>query len=57
MPITSAGDDTAEATVSMLYAESVRGNAEVKLLGQCDYALVKQQGRWFIRRWSMRYDT
>jgi hypothetical protein len=56
MLITSAGDDTAEATVSMLYAESVHGKAEVKMLGQYDYALVKQQGRWFISRWSMRYD-
>ena len=55
MLITSAGDHTAEATVSMLYAESVHGKAEVKLLGQYDYALVKQQGRWFISRWSMRY--
>ena len=57
MLITSAGDDTAEATVSMLYAESVHGKAEVKMLGQYDYALVKQQGRWFISRWSMRYDN
>lgn len=55
--ITRADAASAEATVSMLYAESSAGGAVVvKMVGHYDYALVKRNGRWLIHRWSMRYD-
>lgn len=55
--IANASADTAEVTVTMAYAESTAGGAlEFKMVGQYDYHLVKQSGRWSIARWSMRYD-
>ncbi len=55
--LTRASSDRAEATVSMLYAESTPGGAvAVKMIGQYDYVLTKADGRWSIARWSMRYD-
>lgn len=54
--ITHADEDSAQATLSMLYAEFADGEPEIKMTGQYDYQLVKQDGRWFIDRWSMRYD-
>ena len=48
---------SAEASVSMLYAESqAGGTVAVKMVGQYDYQLEKRAGRWLITRWSMRYD-
>mgnify|MGYP002637114994 FL=1 len=55
--IANASADAAEVTVTMAYAESTDGGAlEFKMIGQYDYHLVKQSGRWSIARWSMRYD-
>ena len=54
--ITNADEATAQATVSMLYTESTGGKPEVTMTGQYDYSLVKQEDRWFIDGWSMRYD-
>jgi hypothetical protein len=55
--ITRADATSAEATVSMLYAESSPGGVvALKMLGQYDYGLVKRDGRWLLHRWSMRYD-
>ncbi len=55
--IANASADSAEVTVSMLYAESAPGGAvALKMIGQYDYILTKADGRWSIARWSMRYD-
>lgn len=55
--IARATATTAEVSVSMLYAESRPGvPAELKMVGQYDYHVEKREGRWFITRWSMRYD-
>lgn len=55
--VASASTDTAEVTAAMAYAESTEGGAcEFKMIGQYDFHMVKQAGRWSIARWSMRYD-
>lgn len=55
--IAAATADTADVTMTMAYAESTPGpEIGLKQVGQYDYQLVKQNGRWFINRWSMRYD-
>ena len=55
--IANASTNSAEVTVTMAYAEATDGGAlEFKMIGQYDFHLVKQSGRWSISRWSMRYD-
>lgn len=55
--IATATADTADVTTGMTYAETAIGGAlDIKTVGHYDFQLVKERGRWSIKRWSMRYD-
>lgn len=55
--VTATGADFADAGLNMFYAEwSKAGGTVLKMVGQYDFQLRKQNGRWRIARWSMRYD-
>ncbi|GGC16787.1 hypothetical protein GCM10011371_00270 [Novosphingobium marinum] len=55
--ITSYDGETAGVSANMLYTEfTEEGGAQLKMVGQYDFRLRKDEGRWRIAEWSMRYD-